>query len=335
MLYFRNNYKNCKLMILYAALSIVSIIFAAISFLVAFMTNLKVGIILCVIFCCLCIISSFLLVMKNNDYKLKHFFKLGKFNKEFKKFEKLSKGNKKIIKEIKRTQKDYFLQFGDLNEDKLYFQPEKNNWNIWVEDAIAFSYPNAGYIEKLSYLTYLLYNACSNRSGLEEFFKWISYEPFTKEEIIDILTKSEFFNVNLKEFLVKTIKEYDIEKQDELFKKYESDDNNIFFTFDKEIENCSNWLARNRFLLSSCAGIYVHTNTSFNIVKLFLSKDYKKVIFIYTHDDAVYRTSFEKWNYHELIWESSSESNRSIYDSEETALKNIKEKLKDYIEISI
>lgn len=323
-------------MILYAALSIVSIIFAAISLLIAFIEKLRVmGIILCVIFCCLFVISFFLLIMKNNDYRLKHFFKLCKFNKEFKKFKKLSKGNKKTIKQVKRTQKDYFLQFGELNKDIQSSQPEKNNWNIWVEDAIAFSYPNARYMEKLSYLTYVLYNACFSGSGLEEFFRWISYEPFTKEEIIDIFTKSEFFNVELKEFLVKIIKEYDIEKQDELFKRYELDDNKMFFAFDKEIEYCSNWLAHNRFLLSSCAGIYVHANTSFNVVRLFLSKDYKNVIFIYTHDEEVYRTSFGKWNYHDLIWESLSKSNRSIYDSEETAFNNIKGILKDFIEISI
>lgn len=338
MLYFRNNYKNCKIMILYAVVSIVSIIFAACSLLVAFIEKLRVmGIILCVIFCCLFVISFFLLIMKNNDYKLKHFFKLGKFNKEFKKIEKLSKGNKRTIKHVKRTQKDYFLQFGELNKDIPFSQQEKNNWNIWVEDAIAFSYPNARYIEKLSCLTYVLYNACFSGSGLEEFFRWISYEPFTKEEIIDILTKSEFFNVDLKEFLVKIIKEYNIEKQDNLFARYELEDNQVFFSFKDEISDYANWIAYNRVLLSSCVGVYLHCNINFNIYRLFLSKDYQTVAYIYMmdYDDGLYRVCFERWDKIDCRWDSFGVWGTSIYDSVETAFNDIRYALKDYIEIEI
>ena len=338
MLHFRNSYKNCKIMLLYMILTILFLMFATISLLFTFIPEFRVlGIVLCIVFNLLFIFSFFLLYIKNNDYKLKYYFKLGEFNKNFKEFEKVSKGNKKTIKLIKRQQKDIFLQFGKTCFSEVNLELEKNVWNDWIEDAIAFNYGYSKYMEKLSYLAYILYDSCFSGSGLEGFFKYLSCEPFTKQEIIDIFNKSNFYTDDFKNFLFKIINEFSNEKQDELFARYEQNDDKVFLSFEKHIEDCANWIAYNRLLLSSCVGVYLHDNIDFSIYRLFISKDYQKVAYIYTidGDDKLYKVCFMLWDKLNQNWNSTGVWGTSIYDSAETAFNDVKYALQDYTEIDI
>lgn len=336
MLHFRNTYKNSKLMLFYMIIAILSLIISSSSLLFALLPEFrKVALIVCLVFSLLFIVSFLLLIMKNNDYKLKYYFRLSEFNKEFKKLKKENNGNKKRLRFIKKQQKDHFLQFGEVVlSTKMLIEPV-NKWNEWVEESTEFNYNKSQYMEKLSYITYVLYHACMSGGGLEEFFRWISYEPFTGDELINTIAKNEFFSNEFKDFLTMIIKEFDKEKEDELFEKYELSDNNVFFEFENEILNLANWLAYNRKLLSSCVGIYLHGNIDFNMYKLFLSKDYKKVIYIFSVDDKLFKVDFIVWNEMEVCWIPGNVSNNSIYDSVETALNNIKDFIKDYIEIGI
>lgn len=335
MLHFRNTYKNSKLMVLYGILSILFFVFSTIAFLFTFIDEFRVlSIIFCVIFSIIFIISFFLLVMKNNNYKLKYFFKLNRFYKDFKAFKSVSSGNKNTISEIKKQQKDYFLQFGECTFEDPKNDEINNPWNCWVEDAVAFSfYPYAEFMEKLSYLTFVLYHACESGGGLEEFFRWVSNEPFKENEIKEIITKDDFFSKKFKKFLIKILDEYNDEKQDELFERYELQDNEQFYSFQQEIINCSNWMSRNRFLLSSCVGIYLHGNINFDMYRLFLSKDYNKIVYIYSPGNEMVRVSFQTWDEESLCWNGVKDS--SIYDCVETAFNDIKHELAEYIEISI
>lgn len=336
MLYFRNTYKTCKLMVLYMILSFLSLIFATISLLFAFMPEFRViSITMCAIFTILFITNFFLLIMKKNNYKLKYFFKLGLFNKEFNEFKKLYKGDPNRIKEVRKQQKDYFLQFGETDFSVQAFESENNVWNNWLKEASSFNYSNAKYMEKLSYLTLILYNSCAGGGGLEEFFKNVFYEPFTKQEMMDIITKSNFYLKEFRNFLIKHIKEYDKEKEDSLFTRYELEDNKTFFEYEDEIFNYANWLAHNRFILSSVVGIYLHGKINLNMYRLFLSNDYKKIIYIYSADDKLYKVNYKVWDEYDANWNLMQDSNTSIYDSVETAYNDIKNMLKDYIEIEI
>ena len=338
MLHFRNTYKNCKIIWIYAILSCLFLMMSTIALLFTVIPQFRVAsIVCCVVFIILFIISFFLLVMKNNDYKLKYFFRLGEFNKEFKNFRSISKGNKNTIKQIGRQQKDLFLQFGKCSFDVQLNIPAKNCWNDWIEDANAFNYGYSKDMEKLSYLTYILYDSCMSGDGLESFFIHLSYESFTNKELIDIITKSDFYSDEFKNFLINIIQEYDKEKQDDLFAKYELEDNKMFFSFEDEISDYANWIAYNRVLLSSCVGVYLHCNINFNMYRLFLSKDYQTVAYIYTmdDDDRLYRVCFERWDKIDCRWDSFGVWGTSIYDSVETAFNDIRYALKDYIEIEI
>lgn len=333
MLHFRNTYKNCKIMLLYMFMAILFLVVSALSLLICFIPELKViGIVLFIVSFIIFVINFFLIIMKNNDYKLKNYFKLGTFYKEFKKLEKVSKGNKRTLRQIKKDQKDYFLQFGKLFEQSKDFSLDNNNWNNWVEDAVAFSYPNSKYMEKLSYLTYILFNACSSGAGLEEFFNYLKYEPFTKDEIIEIITKNDFFNIEFKSFIVKIVNEYSKENEDKLFERYELIDNKEFFKFEQDLYDCASWIAYNRKLLSSCVGVYLG-KLDYTIYRLFLSKDYNSLVIIYSEDDKVFKVANKMWDAYDFWWDGVYDV--LSFDSEETAFNGIKEKVKDYIELDI
>lgn len=339
MLHFRNTYKNCKMIWVYSIFAVLSLMIAIDSLLFTFMPQFKVvSIVVCIIFTISFIINIFLFIMKNNNYKLKYFFKIGEFYKEFQKFKKLCQGNKAHIKEIGKQQKDYFLQYGKCIFTEQLSQPVKNQWNDWIEEAADFNYLYSGYMDKLSYLTYVLYHSCSSGGGLEEFFRFVDGEPFHNHEIIDIVTKSEFFNNDFKNFLVNIIEEYNKEKQDELFERYELEDNKTFFAFEEEIYNYANWLAHNRMLLLNCVGVVLHGNVNYDIYRLFLSKDYKKVVYIYNPDkigNECVRVCHKVWNHSDECWELLNEGESSIYDSIDEAFNDIKYTLKDYIELEI
>jgi hypothetical protein len=115
------------------------------------------------------------------------------------------------------------------------------------------------------------------------------------------------------------------------------EDNKMFFSFEDEISDYANWIAYNRVLLSSCVGVYLHCNINFNIYRLFLSKDYQTVAYIYTmdDDDRLYRVCFERWDKIDCRWDSFGVWGTSIYDSVETAFNDIRYALKDYIGIEI
>ena len=323
-------------MILYMFLAIFSLVVSAIAFLLAILPEFRIiGIILCVLFGLLFVINLFLLCMKNNDYKIKHLFKLGKFNKEYNEFEKLCKGNKKTMRQVRKQQKDYFLRFGELMSDTQSIVIEKNQWNDWIENASKFNYKNAKYMEKLSYLIYTLYDACASGAGLEKFFESVdSYKHFTKIELIEILSKNEFLVNDFKKFMVDIIQEYDEKIKDQLYERYEKEDNKIFFTFEDEIFNNATWLAHNRVLLSSILGVYLHGNINFDMYRLFLSKDYRKVIFIYSNNDKDFRIGQRVWDEYDVNWDILR-GDISIFKSADLAYNAIKPQLNDYIEIQI
>ena len=186
----RNTFKNSKTVKVYFLLWFAVYMVNVCSFMFAFLDEFRLVSI--IVFSVSLILSCFLLYLlylENNNYKLKFVLKLKTFNVEFNKLVKQSSGNVLRLKEIKKQQKDYFLQFGTVLLSVNLFDKGKNSWNEWVKDATCFSYPTSKYMEKLSFLTYVLYDSCMSGSGLESFLNWVYSEPFTKEELIEIIGK--------------------------------------------------------------------------------------------------------------------------------------------------
>jgi len=336
MFYNRNNYKNSKTVVVYVFLTILSIMIASTALLCAFLPQIRVlSIVACLVFSVLTCWFYLLLYLKINDYKLKYFLRLWMFNKEFKKLKNISQGNKETIKQLKRNLKDNFLQDGEIVSSKNLLKIETNPWNIWLEESNSFSYPNSRYMEKLSFLVYCLYDACASGGGFEKFFNNIENEPFLNKEIIEIFNKHEFFSVELKEFLTKVVNEYKDEDKDFLFAKYEREENNTLFEFEQELFDLANWIAYNRKLLSSVAGVYIHGNISFEIYHLYLSKDFKKIIYVYKNESNMIRISSKFWNAIDNFWESDKNADRSIYACAELAFNEIKDTIEDYIKIEL
>lgn len=335
-LHYRNTYKNCKIVILYGVLSV---IFFTIAMFLILMLSCFQNSVLCIVgiivFIFLFVFFFFLLCLKNNDYKLKNYFRLKEFKRELNEYFAVLSPNKSQVKFITKVLKDNFLRYGTINSGVEEKGCEENRWNMWIEDQIAFNYGNARFSEKLSFLTYTLHNACASGSGLERFFQDVSYEPFDKNEILAVLFRDEFFSKKFEKFLTEIINKYNKKQADELYARYEQGENKEFFEFEDELFDCCVWLSYNAELLSPCVGVYVNASEKI-ITRMFLSKDYMTRYYIYEDENKNVKYTNEMWTNDGFDgeWVSGSSSG-SIFKTEELALNDFNHLLNGYFELDI
>ena len=169
---FRNTYKTKKIMLLYCFVCIISITLFALGILLLFMFN-KWWMYLLLMFIFAVFVSSFfLLVLENNGYNVKYYFNKKKYKELYTSM--ILKYEIKNIKEIKRETKDYFYQYGNLDEknmeirtliitdwvDKQKNKQDKEDINVFLCDLLQVV---CSYEEYRYYLNYFIKKYSENQ----------------------------------------------------------------------------------------------------------------------------------------------------------------------------
>lgn len=292
----------------------------------------------------LVLFGAFLIEGYSNGYKWKYYF-LGKnFKKQrdefFKNHEKVSKKEKrKILKDMKNTYRRF--GFVDYAVDDYVVTPIK----LYYEDFVAFNYGNALTKQKVEYITYGLYSRCLTGGGLYRFLEDVAEEPFSYEEYV-LVVKSTDFSKKLKELLLNKDckkafeclkKENELsEKEHEFLEGFELNGSNGVYEFETEIFDKVKSIAMNKFF-----DYHRFRFLPNNAKRVFMSKDNMKRIsicfiqnlnsFNIVRDEFVFFDTGAPEHQSEGGW--CEHAGMSYYETEQLAINDIKNEIKDYIEL--
>lgn len=193
LLHFRNTYKTKKIMLVYAIIAILSSLIATITLLFTSIFNYWWMYLIIVLFTMSFFYSFFLLVLQNNNYDIRYYYSKKKFKLLCN--DLISKYNLediKTIKKIKKVSKDYFYQYGVINEKSsdikdLVF----NDWMI--KQAHTSSNLNS-----LNYFLSRLMVVCSDYNEYKLYLVKL-VNATSKDEIINELDKLGFIDRSFKD----------------------------------------------------------------------------------------------------------------------------------------
>lgn len=329
--------------ILYLIIFLIVVVIWGSSFVMTIIDYNDVLAIVCVISYVMSMAGIFLLEKHTNRYKWKYLILGKKFKKQVNEFfvshEELSKKDKK---RMLKGMKDTYRKTGSIRFAVFYYQTTP--YKLLTEDYDAFSYGNALDEQKIEYMLYSLRMNTDIGGGLYRFFEDITREPFSYDEYKKLITNSKLFSKELKELLLKK----DYKKIFEYFKRYDTlnddehneleifelNDSNLIAEFDVELFSTVEKIAVERYLdLKKSEGLIE------NVESAYISKDKTKRISIYKNQDTnVYKTKREEFVFYDI--DSSrmhseggwleTQTPSSVYDSVETALKDIEVEIKDY-----
>lgn len=189
----RNTYHNRKIMLLYAALSIVSFMLAFLMIMVnAIFKKWWLSIIVILLFLTF-FFTFFLLALENNNYNIRYYYSKKKFNKLYKEIiDKYDVYVLKIKKQIKSRAKDYFYQYGEIDLKKANI--EILIFTDWLEKHSLEEYHHSRFDLFCYNLLRIVGVYGDYRGNIKELIK-----IFDKEEVVTMLDKEEFISDEFKE----------------------------------------------------------------------------------------------------------------------------------------
>lgn len=197
LLRFRNTYKTRKIMLIYSAISMITIVMASFAFMLSFIFNHWWLYLLLIICLSAFFFSFFLLVLENNNYKLKYYYNKKKFNTLYNEIiYKYNIESNKNKRKIKKEAKDQFYQYGEISV--RYTEIETIVFADWLEKHSYDLYINGNVEDKLSYFLYGLLGVV----GLYGNYR-ISVSNliniYNKEEIKQLLDGCSFIKESFKD----------------------------------------------------------------------------------------------------------------------------------------
>lgn len=291
------------------------------------------------------LIDIFVNETKMKGYKFKYLF-LGKSFKKQKDdfFKKHSGFSGEEKRQLLKNMKICYRRFGDVSFAVYSYKVTPNS--IYYEDYKSFNYGNALDKQKIEFIVYGLYSNCLKGGGLYRFFESITNEPFTFEEYKRLVDESQLLEA-IKKLITNEkankvfgyLKKYDRlnEKEHNFLENYELNESNKIFEYESGIFKVVERIAILKFF-----DYHKKRNISQDAVKVYISKDnYKRVSVCFNQKTKLYyiiRDTFVFYDENSIVYSEGNWVDRrdnSFYDTEENALKEIKEELKDCIEINL
>lgn len=197
LLTFRNTYKNSKIMLWYCIICILSILIGVNALLISFVFPFWWMYLISVFSFAIFFFSFFLLVLKNNNYKVKNYYNKKNFNRAY--VEILSKYNidsYKDKRDLKRIAKDHFYQYGVIDEKE--YPIKFIIFNNWMKKQSYLNYQDYDINHKLDFFfSRLMIITCKH-----ELYKIILENliiAINRDEIIDLLDKCEYIQEGYKD----------------------------------------------------------------------------------------------------------------------------------------
>jgi hypothetical protein len=238
-----------------------------------------------------------------------------------------------------------YRRFGKI--EYVYEEYKVTPIKLYFEDFITFNYGNALDKQKIEFVIYALYSKVLSGGGFYRFFEIIAEEPFSFDEYVSIVRKTELSN-NLKEFITnsksKLIFEYSknfdklSDKEHEIMESYELNESDLLYDYQDEIFDIVQKIAIDKFF-----EYYKNQGLSNNVVEAYISKDnLNRITICYLENLNVYniiRENFIIYNeeYINLHSEGGWVEHKGIsyFDTKELALNKIRQELKNYNKIKI
>lgn len=332
MLRFRNTYKTCKVMILYAVLIIVSMFigfFGIMWSLFLETPNVFVYIIIALSICSV-VFFYFLLWLKNNGYQLKYFF-LGRKYKLLvaEKIKTLNHNEKNNLKFLISEYKDCYRQYGVIELYTLNTEPYDN----WCQKQQQFVHtPHTTNRAKFDYIMYNIFEGCKEGVGLSTFFQNILASGFTKEEISILIFHDDILSTNFCSYLISNMgyidklnkAKKDNKKLDDIYQKIQ-DEQPVLYYYEPEIYTVIGYLTGMMDLEN------LRLIRDFNNAK-YTKDGHSRGYVLYYEELETYLPLFQDFNYG--FWEENSSLSRHFKTKEEAEqeldkLLNIKNNLID------
>lgn len=295
----RNTYKTKKIMLLYACIALLSFTLGVFSLLLIFTFKKWWLYLTTIIFFIAYFFSYFLLVIENNNYKIKYYFNKNKFKKLYLKLlDKHNIEDEKCKRQIKKIAKDYYYQYGEIDENNSLLK--SSILNDWVIKKSVINIQSISQKEKLEYFLFELYVLCNKRSNIE--YSPNIKENYEKEELVNLLNESEFINDSFKD---KCLTIYDKSYIDEEFL------DNLYLELIYVIEAVIGLISKEELDKVMYNTLYYYTNDK--RVCFYIEKEYDLYSVVRKNIDLndvyVYKTK---------------------YKSKEEALELVKEELEEY-----
>lgn len=288
------------------------------------------------------LISVFYIDASTKNYKLKYYF----LGKEFKKqrdnyFAKHIISSKKDKKDMLKSMKHNYRVFG--NVEYVYNSYSVTPIGLYGEDFYSFNYGNALQKQKIEYVVYALYSKCLEGGGLYRFFELVAEEPFTFEEYARVVKDSEL-PTDLKRLLCskdcKKVFEYTknfdnlTDKEHEFMENFELNESDKVYDYQNEIFDLVEKIAMANFV-----DYHKDRHVPDNATKIYYSKDQLKRVSICFSEElnsyTVVRQELvfleEDFMHSEAGW--SEQRGVSYFETEELALNEIKNEIKEYVEL--
>ena len=294
----------------------------------------------------------FAIEIHTNQYKLKYLFARKKFIQKLKVYEsELLKFERKERKRIITGMKKEFRRTGDVSIT-MYYELETPS-KIWRDINVSFNYGNALDEQKIQYLIFCLNSNCLTAGGFYRFFEDLAFDKFSYDEYVSLVKKCEYFSEDLKNILTKKEfkKIFEIfkkqenlseatlsEKEIETLREFDENDSNLLFDFHEELHSISEDLAVKEYL-------FVKKKDSLpqGVKKIFVSKDgLKRIIIRFDEMTKTYKICNQEFVFYSDEysifnsgggWTGSEE--KSFFETEKLAMKEIKDLIEDFDEIEI
>lgn len=193
----RNTYKTRRIMLWYAFLSIVSFMLGFLGLMM--LTIFRYAWIYVVTILCFLnfFFTFFLLALENNNYKIKYYYSKKKFKELYEEIlRKYRIEDNKHKKIIRRFAKDYFYQYGVIEEKDTYFKSLVLDY--WLEKQASVKYENCEGEEKLYHFLFGLF-LISNKKGIyKKSFENLA-KVYNREEFISLLDNCEYIKESFKD----------------------------------------------------------------------------------------------------------------------------------------
>lgn len=292
------------------------------------------------------LVLAFFVDAYSKDYKIKYYF-LGKnFKKQRDQYLKnhnlLSKKEKRqVIKDMKLN----YRRFGNI--EYVYEEYKITPITLYYEDFVTFNYGNSLEKQKIEFIIYALYSKILTGGGFYRYFETIAEEPFSFDEYVSIVDKTNLSN-NLKDFITnsksKLIFEYSknfdklSDREHNIMENYELNESDLLYDYQDEIFDIVKKIAIDKFF-----EYYKNQGLSNNAVEAYISKDnFNRITICYLKNLNVYnvvRENFIIYNeeYINLHSEGGWAEHKGIsyFETKELAFNEIRKELKNYNKIKI
>lgn len=287
--------------------------------------------------------NMFWIHLLSNDYKIKYFF-LGKnFDQKVEDYFKDTNMPDYAKNALLKSMKRQYRINGEIVS--VYIEERDTPFELWGEINREFNYPNALDKQKIDYIIFCMHLNAEDGGGLYRFFEDLSFEPFTYDEVYNLINKTKLVSKEIKKLVLdpkyKNIMElFRLDKlneeQDKILQDFDENDSDLLCKFSNElkgvVENRAITLYREEKRLSGLPN---------STVKVYLSKDgFYRICIYFDKGLNVYRVNKSVFQFYDsdssLLYSEGgwiSEENKSYYETVELAYNDIQSLIKGYKEV--